>query len=93
MTCSRIEYDNYARLPYNEQFRRIRSVTEIIEDFVERVIVFRAPAVRILAKTLKILEKLGYLADPFVSSMDNNTMDDMLDNPKTIVDLIEGSIY
>ena len=81
------EYDNYARLPYNEQFRRIRSATEIIEDFVERVTVFRAPAVRISAKTLKILE-IGYLTDPFVSSMDDNTMDDMLDNPKTIVDFI-----
>ncbi len=78
------EYDNYARLPYNEQFRRIRSATEIIEDFVERVTVFRAPAVRISAKTLKILEKLGYLADSSVSSQRFDLVSSNI-NPKLLI--------
>ena len=60
--------DNYAKLPYNEQFYRIERATKILESFVGEVTAFRAPGVRISATTLKILENLGYLADSSISS-------------------------
>ena len=62
------EDENYAKLPYNEQFYRIEQATEILERFVGKVTAFRAPAVRISATTLKILENLGYIADSSISS-------------------------
>ena len=64
------EYDNYAKLPYNEQIYRIERATMILEDFVGvgKVTAFRAPGVRISATTLKILENLGYTVDSSISS-------------------------
>jgi len=78
------EYDNYAKLPYNEQIYRIERATMILEDFVGvgKVTAFRAPGVRISATTLKILENLGYTADSSISSQRFDLSSNM--NPKLI---------
>lgn len=62
--------ENFAELPYKEQLYRIEKATKILEGFVGvgKVTAFRAPAVRISARTLKILENLGYIADSSISS-------------------------
>lgn len=60
--------ENFAKLPYDEQFSRIEKATKILEDFVGKVTAFRAPGVRLSATTLQILENLGYIADSSISS-------------------------
>ena len=60
--------ENFAKLPYEEQHYRIERATKILETFVGKITAFRAPAVRISATTLKILEKSGYTADSSISS-------------------------
>ena len=61
--------ESFAHLPEQLQRRKLTTATKIFEDQTGGPVrLFRAPAFRLSAATLRILEELGYVADSSVPS-------------------------
>ena len=55
-------------LPYKQQLCDIEKAKHIIEKEAGKIVSFRAPALRINADTIKVLEKLGFKIDSSIAS-------------------------